>query len=259
MSKKKKQKQDKSEKEESLTSHLEELRKTIIGCFITISIGSAICYGLCKELLVDIVLSPLDGIESQVIYISVVESFVVEMKVALLAGITITTPITFGIMWHFVSPAFLKRERKWIMFYTCIAVLLFSLGVSFAYCILVPFCLHFLLNVSSISADAMLSINSYVGFLCKILASFGLVFELPLVTFFVISYDVIPIEKVKEFRKYMLLICFCIAAIITPPDVFSLVYVAVPMYVMYGMGIILGRISIWRRVRRIKKEMREQV
>lgn len=201
-------------------------------------------------------MKPLAGIDPEIIYTSVSESFTTEMLVALLAGAVLTTPVTFGFIWHFISPAFFRKERVRVAAYTLTAVILFGAGVCFGYFVMMPFSLDFLLNVSSIEASAMLSVRGYVGFLCKMLASFGLVFEIPLVIMFIVRFDIMSVKTLGKIRKYVLLASFCIAAVITPPDVVSQIYVAVPMYLMYELGMLAGRIQIYinsMSVRRKKK------
>lgn len=248
--------QDKSVKAEPLAIHIEALRHMILGCLITVIAGAAVCYELFKSDLMEIALKPLDGIDSEIIYTSVSESFTTEMLVALLAGIVVTTPVTFGFIWHFISPAFFRKERILIAVYTVVAVILFSAGVCFGYCVMMPFSLDFLLNVSSIEASAMLSVRGYIGFFCKILVSFGIVFEIPLVILFIVKFNIVSIKTLGKIRKYVLLASCCIAAVITPPDVVSQIYVAVPMYLMYELGMLSGKLQICINRMSVKRKQR---
>lgn len=255
----KKKIQDKSIKAEPLVTHIEALRHMILSCIITVIVGAAVCYEFFKSEFMEIALKPLNGIDSEIIYTSVSESFTTEMLVALLAGIVLTTPVTFGLIWHFISPAFFRRERIHIAAYTLAAVVLFSAGVCFGYFVMMPFSLDFLLNVSSIEASAMLSVRGYIGFFCKILVSFGIVFEIPLIILFLVKFGIVSIKTLGKIRKYVLLASFCIAAVITPPDVVSQIYVAVPMYLMYELGMLSGRLQISiKRMSMKRKQRRSQ-
>lgn len=248
--KRKKSKPDKVHRKSALIDHLKALRRTIISCIVTILIGTIVCYEFFKANIMSMAIKPLEGIESDMIYTSVAESFVTEMWVALLAGIVITIPITFSLIWHFISPALFKAQRRWTVCYTIIAMILFCMGLGFAYFVLLPFSLEFLINDSSVNAEAMLSISSYINFLCKILIAFGIVFEMPLITFIVIKFRIMTVRQVVKLRKYLIVICFFIAAVITPPDVISQLYVAIPMYLMYEIGILFGKVQIWCSERR---------
>ena len=252
-------KQDIALKTEPVMVHLEALRKMIIGCLLAIIAGAVVCYEFFESDFMEIAMKPLAGMDPEIIYTSVSESFTTEMLVALLAGTVLTTPITFGLIWHFISPAFFRKERVRVAAYTLTAVILFSAGVCFGYFVMMPFSLDFLLNVSSIEASAMLSVRGYVGFLCKMLASFGLVFEIPLVILFIVRFDIMSVKTLGKIRKYVLLASFCIAAVITPPDVVSQIYVAVPMYLMYELGILAGRIQIHINRMSVKRKQKRRL
>ncbi|MDR1246088.1 MAG: twin-arginine translocase subunit TatC [Clostridiales Family XIII bacterium] len=231
------------EKEISVGAHLKELRYTIIGCLTVVVSGSAVCYGFFRAQLMELFTNPLDGLNVPIIYTSVTESFTTEMKVGIIAGIIATSPIIVFLIWRFVGPALFPKEKRQLMLCIPIAVLLFGGGVCFCYFIIFPFALRFFLSTASVDLEAMLTIGDYVNFLCKILVPFGLIFETPLIVYFLVGFRIIPLERLKKARKYILLVCFIIGAIITPPDVVSQLSVAGPMYLMYEIGMLVGVIA----------------
>lgn len=238
-----------SEKMEPVMAHLKELRRTVIGSLIAITAGAAVCYGFFREFLMELFTMPLEYLDIAIIYTNVSESFTTEMKVGILAGIITASPIVFLLIWHFIGPGLFPKEKKRILIYVPIAVILFGAGVCFCYFIVFPFVLQFFLSAASVDMEAMLTISNYVDFLCKMMIPFGLAFETPLVVYFLASFHIVSINALKKVRKYVLLACFIVGAIITPPDVVSQLFVSAPIYLMYEIGIILGRITEKYRTR----------
>ena len=251
--KKKDKKRKKQEKRKPLIQHIKELRQATIGSIIAIIVSAVVCYGFFRKPLMEFFIRPLMYGEAPIIYTHVSESFTTEMKVALIAGALMASPIVFLFLWRFVSPALFPKERKRTIVYTVVAVALFTSGICFCYWIIVPFTLYFFLTQESVEMEAMLTISGYIEFICKLFIPFGLVFETPLAIYLLAKASVVPIKRIKKIRKIVLLICFLLAAIITPPDVVSQLLVAVPMYLMYELGMLLGKLSEIRRNRREKR------
>jgi sec-independent protein translocase protein TatC len=235
------------ERKLSVGAHLKELRRTIIGCLIVIAAGSAVCYGFFRAQLMEIFTKPLDGLDVPIIYTSVTESFTTEMKVGVMAGIIAASPVMIFLIWRFVGPALFPKEKRRLMLCMPLAILLFAGGVCFCYFIIFPLALQFFLSVASADLEAMLTIGDYVNFLCTILVPFGLVFETPLIVYFLVSFRIVPLGRLKKIRKYILLACVILGAVITPPDVVSQLSVAGPMYLMYEIGMLIGRLAEKRK------------
>jgi sec-independent protein translocase protein TatC len=231
----------------SVGAHLKELRHTVIACLLAIVIGSAVCYAFFRTWLMELFTHPLDGLNVPIIYTSVTESFTTEMKVGIIAGIIATSPVIALLIWRFVGPALFPKEKRSLMLGVPIAVLLFGGGVCFCYFIVFPFALRFFLSTASVDLEAMLTIGDYVNFLCKILVPFGLIFETPLIVYFLVGFKIVSLKRLKKVRKYVLLLCFILGAIITPPDVVSQLSVAGPMYLMYEAGMLIGRLAEKRK------------
>ena len=240
-----------------ITAHLKELRRTIIWSLLAIIAGSVVCYGFFRVPLMEIVTGPLSSLSRRIpiVYISVAESFTTEMKVGIIAGIIISSPVVIFFIWRFVGPALFPKEKKALMLYIPIAIALFCCGVCFCYFIIFPFTLQFFLSAASVDMEAMLTISDYVDFLCKILVPFGLVFETPLVVNFLVRFHIVSVVKLKRARKYVLLGCAILGAIITPPDVISQLSVLGPMYLMYEIGMLVGQIAEKRSTAKTAKDL----
>jgi len=227
----------------SLGAHLKELRRMIITCLFVIIAGSVICYIFFRTELMETFLKPINRLSVPMIYTTVSESFATEMKVVIIAGIIVTSPIVFLCIWHFTSPALFTEEKRKLAFYIPIATLLFCVGVCFCYFVIFPFTLQFFLNAASLDLVAMLTVGDYIDFLCKMLIPFGFVFETPLIVYFLLRYQFVSVKRLRKARKYILLACFIIGAIITPPDIVSQLSVAAPIYLMYEIGMLIGKFA----------------
>jgi sec-independent protein translocase protein TatC len=242
--KKKKAKESAISETEPLMGHLKKLRHTLIGCLIAIIVCAAVCYIAFRKRLMEIVLWPLFGLDVPVIFTSVPESFTTEMKIVLIVGMIISSPVIFFLIWRFIAPAFFTNEKKKIAIYTISAAGLFCCGVCFSYFIMLPYFIQFFLGTTLEDMKAMLTISNYVDFFNKNLIAFGFVFEMPLVVYFLLSLRIVPRAILSKARKYIFLVCFLLSAIITPPDVLSQILIAAPMYLMYEIGLFLSKITM---------------
>ena len=227
----------------TFSEHFGELKKTVLSCLIISAIGAGIAYFLFSDELMDLLTMEIRNLEVPIIYTSVTESFATEMKAGLIAGIICVFPINITVIWRFFAPAFLGNERRKIILYTLVSILLFTAGLAFGYFILFPFVLRFFLESVSGTATAMISVDSYIKFLCRLTFPFGLIAEMPLAETVLISHGIVSVKTLGKLRKYIFLICMIMGAILTPPDVVSQLCVAFPMYVLYECGLIAGRIS----------------
>jgi sec-independent protein translocase protein TatC len=236
-----------------IAEHLKGLRRTIIGCLIASAVCMGVCYGYFRAPLMGLIVNPLEGIGAHIVYTAVTESFTVEMKACLIAGIIAASPVISFLVWRFVSPAFFPGEKRRAALYTTAAAVLFCGGVAFCYIVLLPFTLQFFAGAAAIDIDAMLTISNYLDFFSKMIFAFGLIFETPLVTYFLVRVHVVTAKTLRKARKYVLLGVFVLAAIITPPDVVSQLYVGIPMYLMYEAGMLIAWISEKREAKKLKQ------
>jgi sec-independent protein translocase protein TatC len=217
-------------------SHLEELRKRLIACAIAAGAGFVISY-IFAERLFQLLILPLkaqlpEG--DRLIYTNLPEMFLTYLKSALVAGILISSPYIFYQLWMFVAPGLYHKERKYVVPFVVFSTILFVGGSLFGYFVVFPFGFKFFLGFSNDSIQALPSVKQYFSFSIKLLFAFGLVFELPVVVFFLTKIGVMTPELMKRKRKYAILMTFIMAAILTPPDVITQLMMAGPLILLYG-------------------------
>lgn len=228
------------EKPMTLLEHLGELRRRLVRGFLAVLIGFFACYGFAKELFYYLSLPLLKVMpaDAKFIYTGVAEGFFVDLKVSFVAGLFVACPYLFYQIWAFIAPGLYEEEKRYVVPLAVTSALFFLGGGLFCYFVVFPFAFTFFMSYSTDNIVAMLSINEYLSFALKMLIAFGLIFEMPLFSFFLARLGIISAQWMRDVRKYAVLAVFIIAAILTPPDVFSQLLMAAPMLVLY-------EISIW--------------
>jgi sec-independent protein translocase protein TatC len=225
------------------TSHLEELRSRLIKCFIAVGIGFAASYGF-KEILFNILVRPLVNVMEHgdhLIFTGLPEAFFTYLKVSLLAGLMLASPVLLYQFWMFVAPGLYQKERRLLAPVVILSSFFFIAGALFGYFIVFPWGFKFFLGFATESIRPLPSMKEYLAFSAKLLLAFGLVFELPMVLTFLARLGIVSVDFLKRNRKYALLLFFAGAAILTPPDVVTQVMMALPLMVMYELSIIGAR------------------
>lgn len=236
-----------TEERSPFTEHLGELRDRLIRSSIAVGVGFCVAYFF-KEKLFEILTAPLvkaigDNKNTQMIFTGLPEAFFTYMKVSLIAGIVVSTPVLFYEFWMFVSPGLYRKEKKYFLPIVLLSVFFFIVGASFGYFIAFPYGFKFFLEFSTDAIHAMLSMKEYLSFSSTLLLAFGFTFELPLVLAFMAKMGLVTVSFLQKNRKYAILIIFIVAAILTPgPDVISQLMMAVPLMILYEIGIIGARI-----------------
>lgn len=230
------------EEKSPFTEHLGELRDRLVRSFIAVGIGFFVAY-LFKEKLFEILIAPLvtamgETGTAQLIFTGLPEAFFTYLKVSLLTGIVLATPVLFYEFWMFVSPGLYRTEKKYLLPVVFLSVFFFAVGSSFGYFIVFPYGFQFFLGFATDTIHAMPSMKEYLSFSSKMLLAFGFVFELPLVLTFMARMGLVTAPFLKKNRKYALLIFFVGAALITPPDVVTQIMMALPLMVLYEISII---------------------
>jgi len=230
------------EEKSPFTEHLGELRDRLIHAFIAVALGFAVAYFF-KEKLFEWLTAPLvtamaEGGNAKLIFTGLPEAFFTYLKVALLGGIVLATPVLFYEFWMFVSPGLYRDEKKYLLPIILLSLIFFVAGSSFGYFIVFPYGFQFFLGFTTETIQAMPSMKEYLSFASKMLLAFGFVFELPLVLTFLSRMGLVTPAFLKKNRKYALLVFFVAAAVITPPDVVTQIMMAMPLIVLYEVGII---------------------
>lgn len=233
------------------TSHLSELRKRLIICIIAIAVGFGISYNY-SDALFRILARPLPP-GTTFSFIRLIEPFLTYLKVSLVSGIFLASPVLIHQTWAFIAPGLHENERKWVLPVVFFSTVLFIGGAAFGYFFVLPFGYGYFLSFSSDTIRPMLSMDEYFSFTTKFLLAFGLVFEMPLFILFLSLFGVVNARMLSAYRKYAILVIFIIAAIITPtPDAFSQILMAIPMLILYEIGILLARALGKKRAEEIK-------
>lgn len=228
----------------SFTAHLEELRTRLITCSIAIGVGFAVAYFF-KERIFQILTQPLMKIMQtgdKLIFTGLPEAFFTYLKVALLMGIILATPVLLYQFWLFIAPGLYKKERNLLVPIVFLSTIFFLGGAAFGYFIVFPFGFKFFLGFASDSIRPMPSMKEYLTFATKLLLAFGVVFELPIVITFMARLGIVSVEFLKKNRKYALLLFFVFSAILTPPDVITQLMMAFPLMILYEISIVGAKI-----------------
>lgn len=226
-------------------SHLEELRSRLIVCAISVAGAFFITYFF-SERLFRILVAPLLKVMPEgekLIFTSLPEMFMVYLKVALIAAVLLAAPVIFYEMWLFVAPGLYQKEKRFMIPFVVSSTILFVGGALFGYFIVFPFGFQFFMGYTNEFVKALPSVGQYFSFSIKLLFAFGIIFELPVVIFFLTRMGLVTPEYLAKKRKYAILFAFIIGAILTPPDVFTQFLMAIPLIVLFELGIIVSRLA----------------
>ncbi|NOZ61517.1 MAG: twin-arginine translocase subunit TatC [Calditrichaeota bacterium] len=216
--------------------HLEELRQRLLKSLLSVILLSIGSYFVSHEIM-QILLHPYPRNE-KLIFLAPTEGFIVHIKIALFAGILLSLPVIFYQLWQFVSPGLYKKEKKYIPVFVFVSVFFFAVGALFCYFIIIPYGLNFLLSFGSDQLQPTIRIQDYLKFVTLLIIVFGTIFELPLLAYFLTRLGILTPDFLRSKRRYGIVLIFFVAAILTPPDVFTQVCLALPLILLY-------EISIW--------------
>jgi len=174
----------------------------------------------------------------------VISPFVVPLKITLMAAFLVALPVVLYQMWAFVAPGLYMHEKKLVLPLVVSSTLLFLIGVAFCYFFVFGQVFKFIQGFAPKSITAAPDIEAYLSFVLTMFVAFGAAFEVPVVVVVLARMGLVSIEKLKEFRSYFIVVAFIVAAIITPPDIVSQLALAIPMCVLYEVGIWAARIFI---------------
>lgn len=234
------------ESEEGFFSHLEELRRRLIISMLAWVVGFAACYNYSQELF-EIISKPVRGSlpqGSSLVFIHATEPFFAYLKISAVAGFLLVLPIILWQIWAFVAPALYAGEKRMAVPFVLSGCACFGVGTYFGFTYVFPVIFTFLINlgVGSGSTEAMLSMGGYLSMATRLLFAFGLVFELPIVIFFLARLGVVDHTWLAKNRRYAFLLAFVVGATLTPPDLFSQVSIALPFIVLYEVGVVVARV-----------------
>ncbi len=228
-----------------IIEHLEEIRKRIIICGISLILGSLVTFSF-ADYIRRILIIPAGNIT--LIYTNPSEAFLANVRVAVFTGIIVSMPVIIYQFLAYILPALYKEERKTLLTILFGMIFMFTCGIVFSYKIAFPITIKFFLQFTADDLIPLYTITEYISFVSKFLLVFGFIFLLPIL-FLGLSYmNLVTPEILVSIRRYVILGLAIFAAVITPPDVVSQIMVLVPLLVLYEVGIILVRITRKKKV-----------
>ncbi len=222
--------------------HLEEFRRRLIICLIALAAASFACFFFSEQIL-DFLTMPLTKHPEVSLYFQTpYEAFMVRVKAALTAGVLISLPVWMTQLWYFVAPGLYEKERRALTPLIFCSLGLFLLGCAFAYYLVIPAGLNFLLAFGSQTLKPMLTVGPYVSFFLGMILACGALFDFPVVMIGLVKLGVVSTDSMAKARKMIIVVIFIVAAIVTPaPDPFSQLLLAVPLWVFFEVSLIICR------------------
>jgi len=243
----------KNDKENGFISHLSELRKRLIYSFIFLFIFFIFCYFF-AEYIYGFLVEPYakavrdDVLQRRLIFTALQETFLTYLKVSFFAAFFVTCPFILTQIWKFVAPGLYKHEKIAIIPYLILTPILFFLGGMLVYYLIMPLAIKFFLSFESSGLNTSLPIqleakvNEYLSLIMKLIFAFGLSFQLPIVLSLLARIGIVDSNFLKERRKYVVVMIFAAAAILTPPDPITQIGLAIPLLILYELSIFFVKI-----------------
>jgi sec-independent protein translocase protein TatC len=234
--------------EQPFVQHLIELRDRLVKAAIAVLVaGAALALYPGPGELYDLLAAPLVAqlpTGATLIATSVISPFLVPLKILMMAALFLALPVVLYQVWAFVAPGLYSHEKKLVLPLVISSTLLFLVGVAFCYFFVFGQVFKFIQSFAPKSITAAPDIEAYLSFVMTMFFAFGLAFEVPIVVIVLARMNVVTIDKLKEFRSYFIVLAFIIAAIVTPPDVVSQLSLALPMCLLYEIGIWAAKLFI---------------
>ncbi len=252
-------------KEMSFFEHLEELRWRIVRMLIGIVLGTIICWIFIDFLIDGVLLRPVTHLNAtltgsqQPIHLQNLKPFgqlFVYMEVAIVGGVLLSLPNLLYQLWAFIAPGLMPKERKYVRSIVFFSTFCFIAGVVFAYFVMLPAALQFFSGFGSTTIQNNIAINEYMSFVISVLLAAGVVFELPMVSWFLSKIGILRPEFMRRYRRHSIVVIFLLAAALTPgTDPVSQILLAIPLVVLYEISIL---VSVWSWKGRRNKESPSQ-
>ena len=259
----------------TFTQHLQELRKRLKYAVYSVLAATLACYAVRKQLFA-ILMQPiiLAWTEAnlgppKLHFQNPIEPFFTYLKIALIGGVFLASPLIFYQIWQFIAPGLYKKEKRYVIPFTTASALFFIGGACFGYFLVFPYAFEFFLSFAKQNAGAMqmpglkfdlqatLMMGEVLGLVWRLLLAFGIIFELPLVIFFLSLAGIVDYRQLWRFNRYFVILSFVIGAALTPPDVITQLFMAAPLLVLYNLGILVSYIFTRKRVQEADRQRQE--
>ena len=234
---------EKSAEKYPLMSHLLELKRRLTIAVIAYVVGVIVLMNY-SDAVFAFVSAPIRAVlpdNTPLVFLNAPDVFFTYLKIALVLSLFATSPITFYQFWAFVAPGLYKNERKAFLGYFFSSMLLMLFGAVFAFYVVFPLVFEFFLGFSSDMIQAMPAIKEYLTLVLKLLFAFGLSFQIPIIIMVLVRLGLVDAKALADKRRYVIVWAFIFGAILTPPDIISQTLLALPMLLLYEVGILLAR------------------
>ena len=242
------------EKNAPLLEHLNELRRVLIISVMALIVGTIAVWVFFLQDAMNLLSEPIASLNVELNFLQPTEAFLAQMKVALLAGCIVASPVILWQIIRFILPALYKHERRIFFALIFSSIFLFVAGIVFGYFFVLRLGLRALLFTFGGDFTPVISVGSYISFVLCFLIPFWIVFEIPLFVYFLTKAGIITPDMMRTKRKYVLLIILILAALLTPPDIISQLFLALPMLLLYEISIEISSV-VYRR--KLKKEAKQ--
>ena len=234
--------------EAPFVSHLIELRDRLVRALLAVAVAFAVlCVWPGPAGLYDLLAAPLVAHlpkGTTLIATNVISPFLVPLKITLMAAFLVALPVVLYQVWAFVAPGLYSHEKKFVLPLVVSSTILFFIGVAFCFFIVIPALTRFIVAVAPSSINTAPDIEQYFGTVLTLFLVFGIAFEVPVAVVVLARIGVVSIEQLKKFRGYFIVVAFIASAIVTPPDVVSQLSLAIPLCLLYEIGIWSARLFI---------------
>lgn len=225
-----------------LTSHLIELRSRLLRCVLAVLVVFGGLFYFSQDIYT-LVSAPLRAYLPEgatMIATGVASPFLTPFKLTAWCALFLSIPIILFQVWGFIAPGLYRHEKRLAMPLLVSSILLFYAGMAFAYFLVFPLIFHFFASVTPDGVAMMTDINEYLDFVLTLFFAFGVAFEIPVATFLMIWVGIVDVATLRRIRPYVIVGCFVVGMILTPPDIFSQTLLAVPMWLLFEIGVFCG-------------------
>jgi len=230
---------------EDIKPHIAELRSRLIKIVIIYFLFFFIAFVFWKDIFQWMSEPLLEALqlkkESKIIFTGLAEPFFTAVKISLFAGLFMALPFILYQIWAFIAPGLYDHEKKLVLPFVFWGTVMFIAGAAFAYYVVFPVGFKMLITFGGSEFTAMPRMSEYVSFFGKLMLGFGIAFEMPVVTYFLAKLGLVTDKTLKDFARYAIVIIFILAAVLTPPDLFSQLAMAAPLLILYGVSILIAK------------------
>ena len=230
---------------EEIKPHIAELRSRLIKIVIIYFLFFFIAFVFWKDIFEWMSEPLLEALqlkkESKIIFTGLAEPFFTAVKISLFAGLFMALPFILYQIWAFIAPGLYDHEKRLVLPFVFWGTVMFIAGAAFAYYVVFPVGFKMLITFGGSEFTAMPRMSEYVSFFGKLMLGFGIAFEMPVVTYFLAKLGLVTDKTLKDFARYAIVIIFILAAVLTPPDLFSQLAMAAPLLILYGVSILIAK------------------